>query len=80
MSSPRKCLIQFCIYKINLESKHKNNEIDEKKSYIGSTEGTFKQRLYRRKIDLDIKENKNITTFAIHVRSNRDKGLEYKMS
>ena len=73
------CLIQCCVYKINIESKNENNEID-KTSYIGSTEGTFKQRLYQHKSDLNIRENKNKTTFASHVWGNRDKGVEDKMS
>ena len=76
---PEQYLIQCCVYKINLESKNENNEID-KTSYIGSTEGTFKQILQQHKSDLNIKENKNKTTFASHVWSSRDKGLKDKNS
>ena len=73
-----KCLTQCSVYKINIENKN-NNEIN-KTSYIGSTEDTFKKRFYQHKSDLNIKENKNKTTFANYIWKNKEKGIDDKTS
>ena len=60
---------------MNVEYKNENHERN-KTSYIGSTEGTFKTRLYHYKNDLNIIENKNKTTFANRVRDIKDSRIK----
>ena len=46
-----------------------------KKTYIGSTEKTFKSRFYNHKADMNNTNNRGKTTLAAHVWDLKDKGI-----
>ena len=64
-----KCLTNSVVYKATIRTKN-----GEEKSYIGSTEKTFKVRFYAHKHD--IKHNKPTTALAIYVSQCNQRNLE----
>ena len=63
-----KCLQEAVVYKATVTTSTTT------KTYIGSTEQTFKQRWYGHKSDLTHAENKNKTTLAAYVWKCKEKG------
>ena len=48
----------------------------DKKTYIGSTEATFKQRYYGHKADMNKQANRHNTTLSQYIWDCKDKGVE----
>ena len=64
------CLQEAVIYKATITTPY------VRKTYIGSTEATFKQRFYGHTSDLTHIKNRNNTTLAAFVWELRDKGQQ----
>ena len=58
---PGKCLTETVVYKATITTQTST------KTYIGSTQNTFKQRYYAHKADITKPQNRCNTTLANHV-------------
>ena len=71
------CVIESVVYQAKLKSE------EEEWIYIGSTEGSFKQRFYGHRCDMKNKENGNSTTLSKYVWERQEKGknveIEWKI-
>ena len=70
-------MIESVVYQAKVKSE------EEEWIYIGSTEGSFKQRLYGHRCDMKNKENGNSTTLSKYVWERKEKGknveIEWKI-
>ena len=66
------CVIEAVVYKAKVKTSSNDNE---NISYIGSTDGDFKQRLYQHKSDRKYEKNRNKTTLAKHLWDLKDRGV-----
>ena len=65
---PGKCQTKSVVYKATVTTEHNI------KTYIGSTEKTFKQRFYGHKSDMTNPNNRNNTSLANYIWSVKDRG------
>ena len=68
-----KCLQQTVVYKATIKTP------TDTKTYIGSTENTFKQRYYAHKNDMNKIQNRHTTTLASYIWECKDRGVEPKV-
>ena len=64
-----KCVIESVVYKAEVKS---NEGMD---AYIGSTEGTFKQRMYAHRSDMRNEKGKNRTTLTRYMWDKKERGV-----
>ena len=64
------CVIESVVYKARVKEESSGEEV----SYIGSTEGPFKQRLYGHRTDLKCERNRNNTMLAQYMWKMKEKG------
>ena len=69
----QKCVVESVVYEALVKEEHDTDGKSET-SYIGSTEGTFKQRLYAHKSDMKKIESRNKTALAQHVWDMKQQG------
>ena len=63
-----KCLTTSVVYKATVKTSNST------KTYIGSTEGTFKKRYYGHKSDIKNESNRNSTTLSHYIWDCKDRG------
>merc|ERR1712240_143445 len=71
----QKCVVESVVYEALIKEEHDTDGKSET-SYIGSTEGTFKQRLYAHKSDMKKIESRNKTALAQHVWDMKQRGIK----
>ena len=68
-----RCLTSAIVYKATVTA-----EDGEQKTYIGSTDRTFKERFYGHTADMKNKEHRKNTTLAGYIWDKRDEGIPIK--
>ena len=71
----QKWVVESVVYEALVNEEHDTDRKTET-SYIGSTEGTFKQRLYAHRSDMKKIENRNKTALAQHVWDMKQRGIK----
>ena len=69
------CVVESVVYEALVKEEHDTDGKSET-SYIGSTEGTFKQRLYAHRSDMKKIESRNKTALAQHVWDMKQRGIK----
>ena len=76
------CVVSSVVYLAEVEHERNDEEKEEKTKvyYIGSTEGSFKERLYNHRTDMKFKKNRFTTCLAKHIWELKDQNKSYKTS